>query len=176
MSDLLDLKNIETDKFEEPLKEVEVFSAIPEEVSWESVRTVSELAHKRRHILIAVIAVLGTIVAIWQSSWLTFFVIALGLMAWEVADRFTYPIKASADHQGMTLNGRHYPYGELTSFDIHKMPDEAYELSLKTNHWHIPHLRIPMGEQDPEEIYALLSQYVLNERHSAPFLDYWLRR
>ena len=180
MSTLLDLKNIEPVEEEQEL-EPEVddspsFLAVPETVSWEAIRVVSDVVHRRRRMIIAVVAVLGAIIAFWQSSWLTFLAITLGLGAWEISDRYIHPVRASLDQHGLMLDGRHYAHTELTSFDIHRMPDEAYELSLKTKHWHVPHLRIPLGEQDPEEIYALLSQYVTNERHAVPLLDYWLRK
>lgn len=178
MRTLLNLKNIESveEESEQDIIDPVSFADIPETISWQAIRAVSEAAHHRRHIIIVAIAVFGSVIALWQSSWLTFLAIALALATWEIAERFVHSSKASLDQHGLVLDGRHYTHTELASFDIHRMPDEAFELSLKTRHWHIPHLRIPLGEQDPEEVYALLSQYVANERHPVPLLDYWLRK
>ena len=181
MNEVLDLKNLpEPEQIDDSESvEPEVYPDGPAWVSavaWQAKHVLSPGAHRKRQMLILGLAAIGIVIAFWQSSWLTFITIALALGTWEIRDRLIQPTRVSIDAHGLNLDGRRFAHAELSSFDVQRMPDQSFELSVLTKHWHLPRLRIPLGEQDPQEVHALMSQYVVNEPHPIPHLEYWLRK
>jgi hypothetical protein len=148
----------------------------PEEVQWEAQNPLPSHARSRRYAFMGMLAVIGAGVAWWQASALTFVVIFLGLATWEVRERFARPVAARADERGVTIDGTLYPATRLSSFDIHRMPDGTHELSIATTAWHAQRLRLPLGDQDPEQIRAVLARIAPEEEHAVPLLDWWLRK
>ena len=142
--------------------------------------TVSHVAtpreRSRGYMMLGAIVTVGTAVAWWQASWLTFAVMAVGAAAWELHNRFPGAHEVRIDHKGVTINGHRHDYHHLHSFDMHTMPDGSARLSVKTRRWHLPHLHLPLGEQDPQEVHALLSQYLLEDDHRIPLMDYWMKQ
>lgn len=145
-------------------------------VAWQAHHPLSADAWRRHYLLMAGFAVVGAAIAWWQGSFLTFLTVVIALAAWEVHERYRGPTRVSIDHAGMTVDGHRYPYAELASFDIHAMPDQTVELSIKTGRWHLPHLRLPVGDQDHEEVRTVLTQYLKESPHKIPYIDYFIRK
>jgi hypothetical protein len=145
-------------------------------LSWEAHHPASLSASNKRYLFSSGLVLLAAVVAYWQSSWLTLVAVLIGVSAWDVRERLSRPVAIDITEHGLSVDGHHYSHAELVSFDIHQMPDQRIELSLKTRRWSLPHLRLPLGEQDHEEVKAVLSQYVLHERHAVPRIEYWLRK
>lgn len=145
-------------------------------LSWQAHHPATASATTKRYLLSGALVLAALIVSLWQSSWLTLVAVMIGVVAWHVRERLSRPVTVDISEHGVAVDGNHYPHTDLASFDIHQMPDQTIELSLKTRHWHLPQLRLPLGEQDHEEVKAVLSQYVLHERHPIPVIEYWLRK
>lgn len=176
------MANVLNLKPEEPESEAEFSVAVdtamfgPEAAAWEATHPLSPSAHSRRYMLMGALAAVGAGVAWWQASVLTVVVVLLGLATWEIKERVLRPVSAHASERGLTLDGVHYPAAKLTSFDIITMPDGTNELSVKTTLWHARRLQVPLGQQNPDDVRAVLSRVIPEEQHEAPFLDWWLRR
>lgn len=196
MSQLLDLKNSETTEPQEvgtsdvkmpsvpeaPTPDTEEefdaaeLLAMPEEVAWQSAHPLPQHADFRRFLLMGGLVFAGGLVAWWQSSVLVFLVTVIGVAAWWIQEHHGQPASIRIDRMGMWIDGAHYPHAQLSSFDIHRLPDDTYTLSIKTSRWTTPHLHLPLGEQDPNELHAVLTQYVPEERHSVSLVEWWLRK
>ena len=61
---------------------------------------------------------------------------------------------------GITIEGRPYPYQELISFWIHYNPPWVKEMSFATKSAFLSHLRIPIGNENPAEIRAFLTRFL----------------
>lgn len=148
----------------------------PRTIAWEADHTLQGAARRKHYILLGALTAFGGLVALWQTSLTGFLVVLAGVGALEARQRWSKQVRVAVDEHGIEIDGHHYPHADLASFDIHTMPDGAMELSLYSGRWHIPHLRLPLGEQDHEEVRAVLTQYIPEGRHSIPLLDYLIRK
>lgn len=148
----------------------------PRTISWEADHTLQGTARRKHYILLAALTAVGGLVALWQASFTGFLVILAGVGALESRQRWGKPVHVAVDEHGIGIDGHHYPHADVASFDIHTMPDGAMELSLHSGKWHMPHLRLPLGEQNHEEARAVLSQYIPEGRHPIPLVDYLIRK
>ena len=147
---------------------------LPVAVRWEAQHALVGAARQRHLYLLAGLLVLGALVAWWQASVVVFLVVLAGVAALEVREQWGGPVQVAIHEQGIEVDGRTFAHADFTSFDLHRMPDDTVELSLHTNRWHIPHLRLPLGQQDPGEVHAVLTQYLPQGRHSVPRLDFFI--
>lgn len=151
-------------------------TAAPRTLEWEAHHPLSESARRRHYYLLGALVVIGGVIAFWQSSFLAFVAVLLGAVALEVRERFGKPVRVAIDERGVAIDGRHHAHADLASFDVHTMPDGTVELSLHATKWHAPHMRLPLGEQDPAEVRTVMSQYVPEDRHAIPLWDSFIRR
>ena len=176
MANVLNLKPEEPEPSADPSAEFPTDLFGPEEAQWEAVHPLSPAAHSRRYMLMGALAAIGAGVAWWQASVLTMVVVLLGLATWEIKERVIRPVSVHVDEHGLTVDEVHYPAAKLTSFGILSMPDGTNELSVATTLWHARRLRVPLGDQDPDIVRAVLARAIPEEQHEAPLLDWWLRR
>ena len=145
-------------------------------IAWEADHTLQGGAVRKHYILLGTLAAVGGLVALWQASLTGFLVTLAGIGALEARQRWSKPMRVAVDEHGIGIDGHHYPHADLASFDIHTMPDGEMELSLHSARWHLPHLRLPLGAQNHEEVRVVLSQYIPEGRHPIPLLDYLIRK
>jgi hypothetical protein len=151
-------------------------TSAPRTIAWEAHHPLSGTARMRHYYLLGALVIVGGAIAFWQSSFLVFVVVLLGAGALEVKERWGKPTSVAIDEQGIAIDGRHHPHADLASFDVHTMPDGTVELSLHTSKWHAPHVRLPLGDQDPAQVRTVLAQYVPEARHPIPLWDYLIRK
>jgi len=182
MGNVLDLKNqdVVAPEVQEPTPEAEPvlasFFSTPETAAWTIEHQRTERGRSREYMFLAGVAITGGLISWWQSSWLTCAVIVLGIAAWELHSRLPSTHRVEIDAKGISINGYRHEYARLHSYDIHAMPDGSTHLSIKTTRWHIPHLHLALGDQDPGEINAVLSRYLLQGEHKIPLLEWFLKR
>jgi hypothetical protein len=148
----------------------------PRTVSWEADHTLKGTAVRKHYIVLGALAAVGGLVALWQASLTGFLVVLAGVGALEARQRWGKPVHVAVDEHGIDIDNQHYPHADMASFDIHTMPDGEMELSLHSGRWHSPHLRLPLGGQNHEEVRTVLSQYIPQGRHPIPLLDYLIRK
>lgn len=151
-------------------------TAAPRTIAWEAHHPLTGTARQRHYYLLGGLVFVGALIAFWQSSFLVFAVVLFGAAALEAKERWSKPTNIAIDEHGVAVDGRHHAHADLASFDIHTMPDGTVELSLHTSKWHAPHMRLPLGEQDPVEIRTVMAQYVPEARHTIPPWDYFIRK
>lgn len=182
MSDVLDLRNPpreeEPAQSEEPEESATVPSPepTPTAITWSAHHALGPAARRRHYILMGVLGAVGAGVAFWQASLLVLFTMVVCLATWELHERMAHPTAVSVDHRGVTVNGHFYPHASLSSFQVHRMPDQTHVLSIRTDSWTMPRLMLPLGETDPFEVHDALSQYVPEGEHPVSFYDRWVRR
>lgn len=148
----------------------------PESLEWEARGTLTPNGRYRHYLTLTGFAIVGGAVSFWQASWFTLLVIVLGLAAWELQERLGKPVRVRVDERGVHLDGHRYPHSELTSFDVHEMADGTAELSLATRRWHSAHLRLSLGEQNPNDVRSLLARHVPEEQHGLSLVDWLIKR
>jgi hypothetical protein len=151
-------------------------TAAPRTLAWEAHHPLSGNARMRHYYLLMGLVAVGALVAWWQASFLVFMVVLLGAGALAVREHWGKPTSVAIDEHGIAIDGRHHAHADLASFDIHTMPDGTVELSLHTSKWHAPHMRLPLGEQNPDDVRSVLLQYVPEGRHTIPLWDYLIRK
>jgi hypothetical protein len=151
-------------------------TAAPRTIQWEAYHPLTGNARRNHLILLGAIVGAGALIALWQSSITVFLVALVGAGALEARERWSKPTRVSVDQHGIAIDGSNRQHADFASFDIHRMPDDTVELSLHTTKWHSPHLRLPLGEQNPDDVRAVLTQYIPEGRHAIPFLDYLIRK
>jgi hypothetical protein len=184
MANLLDLKNpapepVPQPPVAEPGQFVDLMADgddAEEVMEWEAHHPLPEHGRQRHYLLLAGVTLAGGVIAFWQHSWSTMLVILLSVGAWELYERLRRPVGVRVDGRGITVDGYRYPHAQLTSFDIHGMPDGTVELSLMTDRWHSRNLRLPLGPTDPMQLRELLLRHVPEDAHRIPALEWWLRK
>ncbi len=150
--------------------------AEPDPLEWEAHHPLNAESRYRHYLALSGFAVVGGAISWWQASPFSFIAIALALVAWELQERFSKPVRVRLDERGVAVNGMFYPHATLSSFDLHQMSDGTVDLSLATRQWHSPRLRLPLGSQDPHTVRGLLLNYVPEEPHPIPLVDRLIRR
>jgi hypothetical protein len=181
MDNVLDLKNPPEP---EAMPEVSEIPEIPEidmligprAVDWKAHHPLAGKALRKHYILLGAIVAVGTLVAWWQASIAVLLVALAGAGALEARERWGRPVHVAIDEHGVSVDGHHMVHADFVSFDIHHMPDDTLEVSLQTSRWHLPHFHLPLGEQNPDEVHAVLMQYIPKGRHPLPLLDYFIRK
>lgn len=148
----------------------------PKTIAWDADHTLQGNARRKHYYMLVALVVAGGLIALWQTTLTGFLVMLAGVGALEARQRWGKPVTVAVDEHGIEVDGTHYPHADVISFDIHTMPDGAMELSLHSGRWSMPHLRLPLGDQNHEEVRAVLTQYIPAGRHPIPILDYLIRK
>ena len=148
----------------------------PQEAAWEAEHRLSPTARRKHLMLAAFLGGLGLVVALWQGSIVSLIVVVLALVAWELRERFAKPVRVHINNQGIWVDSIYHPHAELATFDMHFMPDGVHEVSIRSAAWHTPDIRLPVGDQDPEAVHSVLLQYLPEDRHAIPPLEWWMRK
>lgn len=165
-----------------PMNEVldlrkEYETEIPDEagmVVWSAPEIHHELiSHGLRKFIIFLLFAMAVLAIIWQGSLLsaiTFAAIAL-VTSLHFSKKKIHG-EYSVHPKGVTINERTYEYQDLESFCIHHNHDGLKELSLQSMKRLMPYIKIPLGDQNPEEVRNALSLYLVEDFHEHGPDDY----
>lgn len=185
MSELLDLRN-KNHKDNEPEKRTNF--DLPEKdakrnmtenpeadiVAWTAPEIHHELiSHSLRKFIIVLLFAMALLAVVWQRSFLT--AITFAVMGFVTSLHFQKERRHGEyliHPKGIIANDKIYEYQHMESFCIHHDHDGLKELSLESNKRLIPHIKIPLGDQDPEEVRAALSMYLIEDYHEHGPDDY----
>src|SRR3989344_4218907 len=71
----------------------------------------------------------------------------------------------------ITAGTRRYGYDEIKSFWIAYEPEyEIRELSLIMKQWYRPYVKLPLGQEDPVQVRAILLQFIPEVEHEETIL------
>ena len=65
---------------------------------------------------------------------------------------------------------------DLRSFWIFYNPPEEKEISFRSKKTFFPYIRIPLADQNPNEIRKYLLKFMSEKRHRESIIDTWMKR
>jgi len=80
-------------------------------------------------------------------------------------------IECSITYQGILVDNVTYPYTDLESFWIFYEPPDFKVISLKHKKPYLPHIQIPLGDEDPMEIRKILMELLSEAEQEEAFSD-----
>jgi hypothetical protein len=80
-------------------------------------------------------------------------------------------IECGITYQGIMVDSIIYPYADLESFWIFYEPPDFKVISLKHKKPYLPHIQIPLGEEDPMEIRKILMELLTETEQEEAFSD-----
>ena len=194
MGNILDLKKQEPDvpeqvgsdgtdvPFPSPAPEQELLSpyfalmdTAPERVAWQASTKPDALERRKEHFMLGALGTLAVLVGLWQGSIALILIAILTVVAWEVHHRHGHDMDIEIDKTGVRVNGHRHRFERFKSFAIQEMPDGQHHLSLKPAAVFATGVRAPLGDQDGEEVRALLSSHLLEEEHTIPISELFLK-
>lgn len=84
-------------------------------------------------------------------------------------------VSFSLSSEGVRIENRLYPYESLRSFWIFYNPSSIKEISIESQKIIMPHIRIPIGEEDPIQIRSFLQQFLPEKRQEETLIDAAMR-
>ena len=148
----------------------------PSSLQWTAHHPLTGDARNRHMFVSGAIVAFGALISLWQRSPAAFLVLLVGAGVLELREHMKRPTTVEVDHRGVTVDDQRYEHASFTSFHIHRMPDDTLELSLRSEKRFLPHLRLPLGQQDPHQLHAVLTQYIPEGEHKIPLVDYFIRK
>lgn len=146
-----------------------------EETAW-SIHTIpDELERRKEHALLGTLGAIGIGVSIWSGSIALAAIVGLTVFAWEAHHRTHHEATVHMGKGGVTINGHRHPFEKLKSFHIQRLPDDSHHLSIKPAGRMSPDIRLPLGDHDHEEVRAVLSRHMVEEEHSVPISELFLK-
>jgi len=100
---------------------------------------------------------------------ITFFLLGLTIYIFSLKK----PRKISCDitYQNIAVDNVNYPFTDLESFWIFYEPPDFKVISLKHKKPYLPHIQIPLGDEDPMLIRQILMEFLPEEEQEEPFSD-----
>ena len=130
-------------------------------------------ANKRAIFYIAsVFVVIGLLYIFWGQDWIAaaLFILVAGILAIQ-ANRPGQVIAWEIGATGVSHNGRHYPYDELSSFWLEFQPEQIKELSFQSKKWYHPYIKIPLTDEDVLVLRDFLVVFLPEEKHQDSIAD-----
>jgi len=176
MPDIIDLKTQEEERRrgikkhppqgeEDSVKDRPAKNSPMPEISWQAPEYMYTRKSRDWYIVVGVLAVGLLAAAIILANFL--FAIVIFLSGFTIALYGAKPprmIAFSLSVDGIRVDKRLYPYESLKSFWIFYDPPDIKELSIESQKMLMPHIKISLGDQDPDEVRSYLLPY-LSEHH-----------
>lgn len=151
-------------------------AGLPTAAQWTAHHPLEGASRRRHYYYSGALVGFAALISVWQGNPAAFIVVLLGAGALELRQHFSKPVSVVVNGKGLEVDGQQYEHASFASFHIHRMPDDTLELSLKSDRRFLPNLRLPLGEQDPYELHAVLTQYIPEGTHKIPLADYYVRK
>jgi len=159
------MKNNKEEKFE--LKEFE----------WKAPEFEKKEKTKSWFIFPAIITiVLGIIALIAENILFLIFIILAFVVFYIYANKEPRIIKFKINEKGVEFDGRLHDFDSLRSFWLFYNPPEEKEISFRSKKTFFPYVRIPLADQNPNELRKFLLKFLPEKRHRESIIDIWMRR
>ena len=118
------------------------------------------------------IAIILFVTALWTRNILFALLVFLGYFSVTAyAIKKPRDIAVNINSQGIKIDKTLYPYDNLKSFWIFYEPPTLKEISLLSKKTIMPHIKIPIGAQDPDEIRRVLIQHLSEKKQDESLID-----
>ncbi len=147
-------------------------------ISWSGPLTNHEPDMRVVWIVTVLIFALAALAQIYQRNIITtVFFGLLGVMILVQAKRKPTTGQVKIGASGIKINSQIHEYRDLKSFWVDYQPHQGIkELSLQSKRWYMPYIKIPIGDQNPVKIRAILIQYIPEAEHEDTLGDTLARK
>jgi len=144
---------------------------------WQALEFDKTEKNKSWFILPGIIAIILGIIALLIDNILLLILILLGFFNFYIyAKKAPRTITFKINEKGVEIDGKLHEFENLRSFWVFYNPPEEKELSLRSKKTFFPYIRIPLAEQNPNEIRKYLLRFLPEKRHKESLIDIWMRR
>jgi len=95
----------------------------------------------------------------------------LGITVYIFSLKKPRTVGCSITYKAISVDNVAYPFSDLESFWIFYEPPDFKVISLKHKKPYLPHIHIPLGEEDPVEIRQVMLELLTEEEQEEAFSD-----
>ena len=148
-----------------------------QEFEWEAPEFEKKEKNKSWFIAPAIVAIGLGIFALLTDNVLFLIVILLGFFTFYIyAKKEPRIIKFKINEKGIEIDGKLHDFESLRSFWVFYNPPEQKEISFRSRKTFFPYIKIPLAEQNPNEIRKYLLKFLPEKHHTESIIDIWMRR
>lgn len=147
------------------------------EFEWEAPEFDKKEKTKSWFIVPAIITIILGLFALFSDNFLFLIAIILAFFIFYIyANKEPRIIKFKINERGIEIDEKLHDFDSLRSFWLFYNPPEQKELSFRSRKTLLPYIRIPIANQDPNEIRKFLLKFLPERRHKESLIDIWMRR
>jgi len=132
------------------------------------------MAGSRRYTTVFVVglAVFAALVWNFQNNIIFACFLLLAALVMALLPRHTdKPVAVEIRAEGIAINDSLHSFRDLHSFWIDYTPAGIKELSLQTAHWYVPYMKVPLGDQNPNEVRGFLLDFIPEKEHEVSMVE-----
>ncbi|MFZ5559222.1 MAG: hypothetical protein ACOZAL_00270 [Patescibacteria group bacterium] len=148
-----------------------------QEFNWETPEFEKKEKTKSWFIVPAFLTIVFGIIALISDNilFLIFIILAFGVF-YIYANKEPRIINFKINEKGVEIDGRLHDFDSLRSFWLFYNPPEEKEISFRSKKTFFPYLRIPLADQNPNEVRKFLLRFLPEKHHRESIIDIWMRR
>ena len=147
-------------------------SALPQ-ISWEAPLFYYNPQKKYLYLIAAILMAGAAALLIFKYDTLTSIFLILSSLVLILYSRQKPVIsKITVDQSGILVDDIIYRYKDLKSFWINYNPGGPKELSLESEKWYMPYIKIMLSERNPVEIRSLIVNFLPEKEHENSLGDH----
>lgn len=147
------------------------------EFIWKAPEFTKKTKNKSWFIVPGIITIILGIFSLFTENFLFLIVIILTFFVFYIyANKEPWIIKFKINEKGIEIDKRVYDFDSLKSFWIFYDPPEQKEISFRSKKTFLPYVRIPLADQNPNEIRKFLLKFLPEKHHKESLIDIWMRR
>jgi len=148
-----------------------------EEFEWEAPEFEKRGKAKSWFIFPAILTIiLGIIALLTDNILFLIFIILAFVVFYMYANKEPRILKFKINEKGVEIDGRIHDFDSLRSFWLFYSPPEEKELSFRSKKTFFPYIRIPLADQNPNELRNFLLKFLPEKHHRESIIDIWMKR
>ncbi len=147
------------------------------EFEWQAPEFSKKEKTKSWFIIPAIITIGLGLFALFSENFLFLIAIILAFLVFYIyANKEPRTIKFKINEKGIEIDEKLHDFDSLRSFWLFYNPPEEKELSLRSRRTFLPYIRIPIADENPNDIRKFLLKFLPEKRHRESIIDIWMRR
>lgn len=141
-------------------------------IEWQAPEFVPHPSRRGLGVFFVLVAAIFLVISVFKGNFSgAILSILAGFLLYIYTQKEPRLTKFAITPKGITAGGDFYDFDALESFWIFYDPPDLKEISIKTHALLSPKLHLPLGDQDPNEIRAVLLKYLPEEKQAPSILD-----
>jgi len=162
---------------EEVLTSVETPAIQLQSFEWEAPEFEKKDKNKSWFVLPAIITIILGIIAVATDNILFLVLILLGFFIFYIyAKKEPRIVKFKINEKGFEIDEKLHDFSSIRSFWMFYNPPTEKEISLRSRKTSSPYIKIPLANQNPNEIRKYLLKFLPEKRHKESLIDVWMKR